>query len=341
MDHVANVGFQRSNRFIVLIKGPDISATSGAIDGKTGKIYGNEIYYQNSSGKSKPINPDLQKRLAITCTDATFSGKSLATRQFGTVGSGPLVSFPYAENYTNEITLNFNCSTDFLERHYFTKWMHQIINPSTHDVSYYDDYAKNWKILVVALPPDVSDFEAVSSADYNNQPAVYGDGPTPYGNGPQQMEMYNTLRSLYFVRLHEVYPFEISEIPVSTSSQNQILRIGVKLKFKYTDDPMTVYLQNIETLQKVGEEIKEDSPFTTFKKILRDVARYSDPKELKQLIVDKGLGELNDIFGIENVEAVAQGGQILDVYRRTPNKNYGTTQRKLIDPLGSVIGGTI
>jgi hypothetical protein len=58
---------------------------------------------------------------------------------------------------------------------------------------------------------------------------------------------------------------------------------------------------------------------------------------LKGLIVNRGLGGLNEVFGEGNVENVAVGGQITDVYLKTDPKNYDTTTSKLIGPLGELL----
>lgn len=75
-----------------------------------------------------------------------------------------------------------------------------------------------------------------------------------------------------------------------------------------------------------------------FKLVVKDIIRYANPKELKQLAVDKSLGYLNSAFGIETVEKVAQAGQVVDVYRQTPNKEGWTTlYDRVIAPFGRIL----
>ncbi len=86
----------------------------------------------------------------------------------------------------------------------------------------------------------------------------------------------------------------------------------------------------------VAEAKEKLSPFQQFKNIARDIARYADINELKQLAIDNGLEVLNQAFGVENVEAVAQAGQILDVYSKI-EKTYRNTINRAVGPLGNIL----
>lgn len=340
IEQASNIGYQRSNRYIVILHGPKVEAETNGPAAFFNPITNSlmNVFKKSNFDLQNPLRFEEKKRLALNCSSVTLPGKSLLTNEFSAIGSGPVTKFPYAENFTGSITLDFNCGVDFFERKYFMGWQQTIIDSTTHDVEIYENYAKKWKILVVMLPADMSNFINLSSAfagdDQNIR--VLTEGKTD--DDPGQ------LRDLYYVRMHEVYPVEIVETPLSYDPNNQVMNISVKFNYKYWDDPITVYSDSITRLKelgldndRVGLKTIPESPFMKFTRILRDVARYSDINELKQLVIDQSLGTLNDIFGVENVEAVAQAGQIIDVFRRIPNKDYVNTVNRLLGPLGKVI----
>ena len=334
LQQAANIGYQRSNKYIVIVHGPKVAAETN----------GPAAYYERNTNsiinvfKRSNFDIDTKKRLALNCSSITLPGKGLLTNEFTPVGSGPIVKFPYAENYSGILNAEFLWGADFFERKYFMGWQQSIIDSTTHDVELYENYAKKWKILIAMLPSDLGNFNNLSSAFAGNDQniRVLTEGKTPEDTGQ--------LRDLYYVRVQEVYPLEITETPLSYDQNNQLLKINVKFAYKYWEDPVVVYNDQLTRLKelgldndRVGAETLPESPFQKFTRILRDVARYSNINELKQLVIDQGLGVLNETFGTENVEAVAQAGQVIDVYRRIPNKDFTNTVNRLIGPLGDII----
>jgi len=341
IEHAANTGYQRTNRYIVFIQGPPAQAVIDRSvyedpslpvsrkpeDMARNNVLAKKFLLTNNPAYMRPMDLDASRRLAINCTSATLAGKSLSTVEFGSIGSGPPSRFPYAETFTNEVTLDFNCSLDFFERKYFISWLNSIVDTQTHDVALYEDYAKPFKILMVMLPPDVMDFQSIEK--FKNEINTDTTGFVEGGNGVK--------RSIYYVRLQEVYPVEIYESKVDYEDTN-IMKVSVKFNYRYWDDPVSVYMSNIRFSHENGNNDIIESPFDRFKKILRDIVRWSDPQALKQDLIEKGLQELGDIVGVENVEHMAQAGQIIDVYSQSPDKNsYQTIQNKLIRPMGGLL----
>lgn len=323
VQHAANVGYQRSNRFIVLFQGPGISPSQDFKNTSRGP----------SIGFNQLLNQEHQKRLAITCVSATLSGKSLMTNAFTGVGSGPKTYFPYGENYTNDASFTFNCSRDMFERQYFTKWVQNIIDPSSHDVMLYSNYAKPWKVLIAMLPPNVGSFEKIAKMTTDTR---YVDNIVP-GEGTSDKNADPDF-PIYYVRLNEVYPVEISENELSSDDKDKILTFTVKVKYKSWEDPIINYIERGKELSRdqIGVEGDAESPFGKFLKIARDVSRYSNPSEFRQLIVDRGLDSLSGMLGAESVEKMAQAGRVVDVYRQT-ERTVSDTLNRLIGPLGRVL----
>jgi hypothetical protein len=105
----------------------------------------------------------------------------------------------------------------------------------------------------------------------------------------------------------------------------------------------SAYADRGRVLEQRDLELKEDrvgmsqTPMSPFQKLVafaRAAARYSNPKELKQLIVDKGLDYLGEEFGITNVESIARGGQVIDVIF----KSKDNTISKARGGIGSILG---
>jgi hypothetical protein len=313
-EHLANTGLQRSNRFITLVHGP----SPNWLIGKT-----QEPGFLTFSDK---------QRLALMCSNVTLPGKSIATQEFSPIGSGSPNLFPYAEVFANQLSATFMCSTDFYERKYFIGWNKKIIDSYTHDVALYSRYAKPFSMVIAMLPQDVSSFESMASLFENsadvNKNTINGEGIDDEHQGPE--------RKIYFVRVNECYPVEISEAEVSQENKD-FMKFTVKFNYNTWDDPLTEFTEYMSDAQSDDTQFDTRlTPFETFRRIARDVARYSNPAEFKQLVVDKGLAELNNVFGTDTVEQAAQAGQIVDVYSQGP-KTFQTTTERLIGPLGLII----
>lgn len=319
-DHVTNIGYHKSNRFIVYLKGPSVNfiknnKKTNVINSLTDSLLSRLDLKEQPKSISKFLSPEETKRLAVACNSTTLPGKSLSTVEFGPVGSGTINRYPYQETYVNELSIEFTCGLDQFERNYFQAWMNTIIDPVTHDVSLADDYSKDYKLLIIMVPPDIYDFSQITKMLSEN----------PMNKHATDNEFY---RSLFFIRAHNVYPFEIQETQLSYENNNQIQKVTVKFNYNYLDDPVTIKMSN-KTLQPSDIDFGEESPIDKFKRILRDGIKYAtDPKALRQRIIEEGLGAAGEMIGIENVESMAEAGQIVDVYKPSIKKiagNIGST----------------
>jgi hypothetical protein len=385
--HANTIGFHKNNSYIVFIHGPGEKMFSPY--GKPENIL--------------PLTKSWKQRLALTCINASLPGKSLSTVDFSTYG--PPCKLPYVENYTNEITLTFNCSTDMFEKHYFTAWQNLAVSRNSHSVKFYNNYAKKFSITIMIIPNYLRSFEQLSidRAFYST------NAQTPIQSSPYDpLSPYSDyFRNIYFVQLEECYPLEIVETPLSYKSTGDILSFDVRMAFANWFDPVSYWEDqqidriqrsfgtDVDSVARVGRvvqetyptdtletdsayadwvgrmveekdptvrlgiasayadrgrvleqrdlELKEDrvgmsqTPMSPFQKLVafaRAAARYSNPKELKQLIVDKGLDYLGEEFGITNVESIARGGQVIDVIF----KSKDNTISKARGGIGSILG---
>jgi hypothetical protein len=299
ISHFSNKGMQRTNRFVVLIHGPDANYNFFE---KPKEILNQErqkiLLEKNDLNFKTGLNITVKQRLALSCQTVELPAKGVMTEPFNAVGNGPPVLHAYAENYVQQLPITFLSSGDMFERKYFVNWMENVINRGTHEVALYSKYAQPWSIIVACLPQNM-----------NSQPfgAVDFDKIV---NAIQQ-------KQIYFVQYEHVYPFKIAQQELSHAGQNQLLQFDVTFKYHRWFDPIVDYNYNRHVdIVDVAEQPKL-SPFEKFKKTARqiaDYAKYLDPRELKGAIINEGLGQLNEVVGEGVVESVAQGGQVIDVF---------------------------
>jgi hypothetical protein len=372
IQHAASVGFSRDNRFIVLVYGPNIKTDfyKDAINRKNFIAFG-------QNGSRNYIDKEHQRRLALTCQDAVLAGKALMTEDFNTTSNGPETRHAYAENYTGDLSLTFLNSNDFFERMYFENWMEKIVNPGNHEVALYDDYAKPWSIIVACLPANFYNFNNINdryesgatiedvakSVVLDKTSDIYFvryDHVYPYRINDQALSASSTGANLKFTvqfRYHRWYDpvvrymqdkeyKRVGLVGIPTAGQ-ALVQNALRRKKQDRDIAQNyVPVKNLEgpnysfipdVPDNMGMTQEELSPFEKFKKIARTIAKYSDPRELKGLIINTGIEQLGGVIGEGNLETIAQGGQIVDVYRQTSNKDYQTTTSKLIGPLGKLL----
>lgn len=344
LDIASNVGFQSSNQYIALIQGPaptfsfayngfnsqlsETITSQNELLGDSGKAF-----KRNANERINPLSMELKKRLSLMCCNCNLPGKNINTHDYA-MSSGPFRKMPYLENFSNDIVMEFYAGTDMFERLYFSSWQRLVVDPVSHSFGLYDEYAKPWSIVIAVLPRFAGRFDQLSTL-------------IPQENGSNSkisLRAYDTqssevIEDVYFVQLNECYPVEITEVPLAYDNSG-IAKIRVRFAYRNWVDPylkaFTAYKANVEN--GVDAEDKTLDSLTLFKLVVKDIIRYANPKELKQLAVDKSLGYLNSAFGIETVEKVAQAGQVVDVYRQTPNKEGWTTlYDRVIAPFGRIL----
>jgi hypothetical protein len=324
-EHASNQGFQRTNRFIVLIHGPSVNSQFlASIENKmTQDLDSIGMYPPNLTSSLPPrmrtrdiidfrdaIDIPMKQRLALVCQEAQLPSKGLMTEDFISTGSGPALYHAYSENYTGELTLSFLCSSDMFERMYFSSWIERIINRGTHEVAMYDEYATPWKIIVAALPADMS-------AGTGSRGASLDDVAANFSSPDKQSDFY-------FVQYEHVYPYKLSQQQLSMNDKDQNLKLDVTFKFTRWFDPVNVYYKQMtDPNTRIGLKDEPMTPWQKFMKIARDVIRYSDPREMRGLIINEGLGALNGFVGEGVVENIAYGGQVLGVMNDRPGGVLG------------------
>lgn len=125
----------------------------------------------------------------------TMPGKTIATTE--TKIYGPVRMAPYTTTY-DQLTFNIYLSDNLYERDWFEDWFHQVIDFTTHKISYYDDYVAPKAFLKTY---DRNDEEKHSITFENLYPLSIGPVEYAYANEePAQCQItmfYRKYRSEY------------------------------------------------------------------------------------------------------------------------------------------------
>ncbi len=160
-------GFAKGNRYSVIIPTPAIMSSGGAATTK----------------------------LPYLCEAVTLPMKSLASIAHDMYG--PPREIPYRETFS-ESALSFILDDAFTVKKFFDDWQAGIINPTTNNSSYYNDYVV--PITITRLSNDATGFETASDK--------------------------------YKIQLIEAYPTIVGEVALGHSQGADVLRLSITLKYR-------------------------------------------------------------------------------------------------------------
>ena len=214
-------GFARPTQFLVTVDGP-----KGSVLGDTA-IY-NDMQSKNQAARleksaklSNAIKKNLQLRMDIFCSNVSIPGKTI-TDDVNETYYGPKRAMAKSVQY-DEVTLEFYTSINYEERLFFEAWQNSIVDPISHNVGYYDDYATP---CMITITPLTKTFMAALS---NYKPS--GDP------GRDRQEIRKSLGdtsgfSSYQVQMYEVWPKTIAATPLSYDAVNQIVKTSVTFTYR-------------------------------------------------------------------------------------------------------------
>ena len=213
-------GFARPTQFLVTIDGPK------------GMLADHQIYsdlpardvgarQQRSAALSLAIKNSMKYRMDLFCSNISLPGKTI-TDDVNETYYGPKRAI--AKNVSfEEITLEYYTSINYDERLYFEAWQNSIVDPITHNVGYYDDYAKDCMITITPLT------KTFTAALANFTPT--GD----QGKDRQQLRQSlgdSSGYSTYQVQMYECWPKTIASTPLSYDAVNQIVKTSVTFTYR-------------------------------------------------------------------------------------------------------------
>ena len=213
-------GFARPTQFLVTIDGPK------------GMLADHQIYsdlpardvgarQQRSAALSLAIKNSMKYRMDLFCSNISLPGKTI-TDDVNETYYGPKRAI--AKNVSfEEITLEYYTSINYDERMYFEAWQNSIVDPVSHNVGYYDDYAKDCMITITPLT------KTFTAALANFTPT--GD----QGKDRQQLRQSlgdSSGYSTYQVQMYECWPKTIASTPLSYDAVNQIVKTSVTFTYR-------------------------------------------------------------------------------------------------------------
>ena len=214
-------GFARPTQFLVTVDGP-----KGNVLGNIG-IYNDyqsldqAARLQKSAKLSDAIKTNLQLRMDLFCSNVSIPGKTI-TDDVNETYYGPKRAIAKNVQY-DEVTLEFYTSINYEERLFFEAWQNSIVDPISHNVGYYDDYATP---CMITITPLTKTFMAALS------------NFTPSGDpGRDRQEIRKSLGdqsgfSSYQVQMYEVWPKTIAATPLSYDAVNQIVKTSVTFTYR-------------------------------------------------------------------------------------------------------------
>ena len=214
-------GFARPTQFLVTIDGPK-AVTFGDTSIYADHMGRSQAARMAKSAKiSAAIKKNLQLRMDLFCSNVSLPDKTI-TDDTNETYYGPKRAFAKNVQF-NEITLEFYTSINYDERIFFEAWQNSIVDPVSHNVGYYDDYATPCMITITPLTKTfiaaLQNFEPTGDtlADRDKIRQSLGD---------------NSGFSSYQVQMYEVWPKTIAATPLSYDSQNQIVKTSVTFTYR-------------------------------------------------------------------------------------------------------------
>ena len=152
--------------------------------------------------KSSLLNSDEMKRnVELMCTSAVLPHRDILNTNFVTYGPGR--KMPYAYGYGSSMECNFMGDKFLRQRAFFETWQGKMHNLKTHNLEYYDNY--------------IGTMEIYQLGQYRESEKEHPD---------------DNYRMTYGVRLHEVYPETIGEIPYQSVTDDP-MPMDIPIKFAY------------------------------------------------------------------------------------------------------------
>ena len=214
-------GFARPTQFMVTIDGPKATQFGDTSIYADASGYDQAARMAKSARLSASIKQNMQLRMDLFCSNVSLPDKTI-TDDTNETYYGPKRAFAKNVQF-NEITLEFYTSINYDERIFFEAWQNSIVDPVSHNVGYYDDYATPCMITITPLT------KTFTAALANFTPT--GD----QGRDRQQLRQSlgdSSGFSSYQVQMYEVWPKTIAAMPLSYDSQNQIVKTSVTFTYR-------------------------------------------------------------------------------------------------------------
>src|SRR5210317_1335561 len=215
-------GFARPTQFLVTVDGPKGSALGNVGIYNDPQSLDQVARLHKSAKLSDAIKTNLQLRMDLFCSNVSIPDKTI-TDDVNEQYYGPKRAMAKNVQY-GDVTLEFYTSVNYEERLFFEAWQNSIIDPISHNVGYYDDYATPCMITITPLTKTFT--AALANFNPTGDPAKDRD--------TIRASLGNTSGfSAYQVQMYEAWPKTINSTQFSYGAKDQILKISVVMKYRF------------------------------------------------------------------------------------------------------------
>ena len=297
-------GLARTTQFIATIDGPQ---GMGYLGSALGAKYNSEAMpdvhrMYRSQTLVNAIKKNLDLRMDLFCSEASIPDKTV-TDDTNEQYYGPNRKF--AKNVLfNDLSLTYYTGIHFDERMYFEAWQNAMVDPISHNIGYYNDYAGP---CMITITPLVKTFTAALA---NLDPGEFSS-VGEYRDAVRKSLGNSSGYSAYQVQFYEVWPKTIASQALSYGDQGGLVKTTVTFAYRNYATSAWSYLGGHEG--------------TT---ALRDLASSEGRKEYRNNLSPIQTSLLDNLpFGIGH-EIGRVGRQVFD-----------TLKNRL--PIGRITGGKV
>ena len=254
--YVEKYGVARTNRYAVFIPVATLMTQATAAAQASGW---NTSYFDDLCPDLDPA--EMANRFFLFTKKAELPGMSYNFEDMRFYGES--FKLPYQPVYS-DVTLNFLCGGDMMERHFFDAWMYSVMDPQSHDFNYLTDYAVDISIGQynevayspggggIPAPPNSALANIINAA---NKAITYAGAIPGLGNtinsGISVAGAFASLAQLavqnvggvsqpgdfsehitYKVKLYDAWPVHVNQLDVSYDSDNQVHELAVTFAYR-------------------------------------------------------------------------------------------------------------
>jgi len=198
----------------------------------------NQLPSDEGSRIGENFSAERLRSISFMCTDVSLPKEEIATTNY-TVKGGVNQKIASHQLYEQTLPLSFYTTPDLSERRFFENWMNWVIDPTTKNPNYYDEYAKGNMITVFVLPKTFS-ARMVQKTWIDKIPSrgVFGsvDQNNPFSESMNQQQnspaALGSENPFYYVEFYECYPTSISSTKLSSES-GEVMKVDVEIAYKY------------------------------------------------------------------------------------------------------------
>ena len=217
-------GLARTTQFIATVDGPKMMKFMGPhLENAMAMSRNDSQRLYQSSSLAAVIKKNLDLRMDLFCSEATIPEKTV-TDDTNEQYYGPNRKFAKNVQF-NDLSLTYYTGVHFDERMYFEAWQNTMVDPISHNIGYYDDYATPCMITITPL------IKSFTAALANIDPANFKT-VGEYRDAVRKSLGNTSGYSAYQVQFYEVWPKTISSVALSYGDQGGLVKTTVTFAYR-------------------------------------------------------------------------------------------------------------